>query len=176
MSRSPSDGWPAGHLRPPPPDGPAVVAVLPLENVSGDPEIDHVGVGIAHTLITKLSALPSITMVSRTAEREYEAAGQDTRALARDLGATFVVKGSVQRVAERLHINANLVRSDDSIAWGGEFEGNMSDLFELQRRLAAGLTEALHLNLTPQQKRRLEAPPTGNVNAYAEYTCDRSRK
>jgi len=152
---------------------PAVVAVLPLENVSGDPSIDHIGFGIAHTLITKLSALPSITIVSRTAAREYGATSRDTRELARDLGAAFVIKGSVQRVGATLLITANLVRRDDSVAWGDEFEGGVDQLFELQRRLADGLTRALHLNLTPQQKRRLDEPPSANVSAYAEYSQGR---
>ncbi|GMR23741.1 MAG: serine/threonine-protein kinase [Acidobacteriota bacterium] len=156
-----------------PADAPPVVAVVPLVNVSGDESIDHIGVGIAHTLVTKLSAIPSVTTISSGTRLEYGADSLDTKALARDLGATFVVNGSVQRMRDLLHITVNLVRADDSVAWGSEFEGSLDDLFDLQRRLAAGVSEALHLNLTPQQKRRLEEPLTSNVNAYAEYSQGR---
>lgn len=156
-----------------PADAPPIVAVVPLVNVSGDASIDHIGVGIAHTLVTKLSAIPSVTMISSGTRLAYGADSRDTKALARDLGATFVVNGSVQRVRNLLHITVNLVRADDSVAWGSEFEGSLDDLFELQRRLAAGVADALHLNLTPQQKRRLEEPLTSNVNAYAEYSQGR---
>jgi serine/threonine protein kinase/tetratricopeptide (TPR) repeat protein len=154
-------------------DGPPVIAVLPLANVSGDPSIDHIGVGIAHTLITKLSALPTVTTVSSTTAREY-GAESDIPGLARDLGATFIVNGSVQRVADTLHVTVNLVRADDSIAWGGAFDGSMAELFGIQRRLASGLATGLELNLTPAEAEDLEAPPTNNVDAYAEFSQGRS--
>lgn len=154
-------------------EGPPVVAVLPLDNVSGDPSIDHIGVGIAHTLLTKLSAIPSVTMVSRSATLETVRQTGDTRELARDLGASFVVKGSVQRLGERLLLTVNLVRADDSVAWGGEYEGDMQDLFDLQRKLAGGLAGALQLSLSPDDVRRLEAPPTSDMDAYAEFSQGR---
>ncbi len=154
-------------------DGPPVIAVLPLANVSGDPTIDHVGVGIAHTLITKLSAIPSVTMISRSATLEYIGQSQDTRKVAKDLGASFVVNGSVQRLDDLLHVTVNLVRPDDSVVWGGEYDGKLSELFELQRKLASGLTRALHLNLTPAEARRLGAPPTSNMDAFAEFSQGR---
>ena len=99
-------------------DGPPMIAVLPLANVSGDPTIEHVGVGIAHTLITKLSAIPSVTMISRSATLKYIGESQDTRRVAKDLGASFVVNGSVQRLDDLLHVTVNLVRSNDSVVWG----------------------------------------------------------
>ncbi len=159
---------------PPISDGFPVVAVLPLSNVSGDPSIDHIGVGIAHTLITKLSAIPSVTTVSSTITRDYGAQRRDTRELARDLGVTFIVNGSVQRMGDTLRITVNLVRPDDSIAWGNTFDGSMSDLFEIQRRLASGVAAGLHLNLTPAETEELEAAPSQNVDAYAEFSQGRS--
>jgi serine/threonine-protein kinase len=156
-----------------PDDAPPVVAVLPLANVSGDPAIDHVGVGIAHTLITKLAAISAVTTISRSATLEYIGHSRDTRTIAQDLGASFIVNGSVQRLDDLLHVTVNLVRADDSIVWGGEYDGNLSDLFEFQRKLANGLTEALHLSLTPADVKRLEAPPTSNIDAYAEFSQGR---
>ena len=177
-------GWTAGllavlvaaalvysKLRPPPIAQGAVVAVLPLQNVSGDPSLDHIGVAIAHALTSQLARLPTITTVSRTTSREY--ANEDTERIARDFGASFVVNGSVQGVAESLNITANLVRADDTVAWGDQFEGATDELFDLQRRLAAELTKALRLRLTPQQQQRLDVPPTADTEAYAEYSQGR---
>ena len=150
-----------------------VVAVLPLVNVSGDPSMDHVGVGIAHTLITKLSAVRSVATISPSTVLRYGAGSHTTAELARDLGASYIVNGSVQRIEDTLLVTINLVRPDDSVAWGRELEGKAEDLFELQRRLSSGLAEALDLNLTPKQKRRLDTPPTQNLNAYAKYSQGR---
>jgi len=154
-------------------DGPTVIAVLPLLNVSGDPSMDHIGVGIAHTLITKLSAIPSVTTVSSTTAREYGAESRDIRELASDLGATFIVNGSVQHMGDALHITVNLVRADDSIAWGAAFDGHFSDLFDIQSRLAGGLAAGLQLNLTPAEAQEFEATPTSNVDAFAEFSQGR---
>ena len=150
-----------------------VVAVLPLVNVSGDPSIDYVGVGIAHTLITKLSAIPSVTMISRSATLQYVGENQDTRQIAKELGASFVVNGSLQRLGDMLHATVNLVRADDSVVWGSEYDGNIGDLFAFQRNLANGLAAALHLNLSPAEVEHLETPPTANVEAFAEYSQGR---
>jgi serine/threonine-protein kinase len=112
--------------------------------------------------------------VSSTAAREYGAESRDVHELARDLGATFIVNGSVQHMGGRLHVTVNLVRSDDSIAWGDAFDGQLSDLFDIQRRLASGLASGLRLNLTPAEARELQAAPTEDVDAYAEFSQGRS--
>jgi tetratricopeptide (TPR) repeat protein/predicted Ser/Thr protein kinase len=160
--------------RSPVPPGPPIVAVLPLANVSGDPTLDHIGVGIAHTLMTKLAAIPSVTTVSRTTAREYGAGSRDLHELANDLGASFVVNGSVQRAGDALQVTVNLVRADDSIAWGAVLEGPASELFDIQRRLAAGVAAGLRLNLTPAEARELEEAPTEDADAYAEFSQGRS--
>ena len=167
-------GWLLWDARQPDSDGPPVVAVVPLVNVSGDPAMDHIGVGVAHTLITKLSAIPSITTISASSVLQFGADSQGTLELARDLGASFVVNGSVQRVGQTLQLTVNLVRADDTVAWGGNFEGSLEDLLELQRRLSSGLAAALQLNLTPEEERALEAPPTSSAEAYAEFSQGRS--
>ncbi|MFQ5789356.1 MAG: tetratricopeptide repeat protein [Acidobacteriota bacterium] len=146
-----------------------IVAVLPLVNLSGDSSIDHIGVGIAHTLITNLAAIRSVTVVSRSATREYAGETAGVPAVADVLGATHVVNGSVQSASGRLQITLNLVGADDTVIWGETFHGTQDDLFALQRRLSQGLGRALRLDLTPDARRRLESVPTSNREAYAEY-------
>ena len=147
-----------------------VVAVLPLANLSGDPSLDPTGLGMAHTLISSLSKIPSITMVSRATTREFAQADADAGVVARDLGASFVVKGSVQRAADKLKVAIQLVREDDSIVWAADYVGIQDDLFALQRRMALGLSEALRLSLSPEERTSLDARPTANNEAFAEYT------
>ena len=153
---------------------PPVVAVLPLANVGGTPEDDYLGVGVADTLITHLAGLPGVTVVSRAATQDYRGRLPDTRRLARDLGLTYVVSGGVQRAGERLRVTLNLVRPDDSVAWGQEYEGAIENIFRLQSEVAAGLSAALRVTLTPAERSRLTRPPTSDAVAFADYSRARS--
>lgn len=147
-----------------------VVAVLPLANLSGDDTMDHIGLGIAHTLTTSLAAIPSLTMVSPSETTEYSDAPARPGDVAQELGANFVVTGAVQRAGDQLHLTLNLVRPDSSIAWGGETQGSVGDLFAIQRRLASDLSSALQLMLTDADRERLDAPPTLDTDAFSDYT------
>ena len=161
--------------RPPPPTPPSprpVIAVLPLANVSKDPEDEYLGVGIADSLITRLAGLPTVTVVSRSATLEQR--GRPTNAVARDLGATYLVNGGVQRAGQRIHVTLNLVRPDDSVAWGKEYEGTLDDVFVLHGKAAEGLSEALQLTLTQADRERLARAPTTDSEAFAAYARART--
>jgi len=125
-----------------------VVAVLPLNNLSGDPARDFIAAGVADSLITSLAGLPGITVLSRAAVTEARSRATDTTALVKDLGATFLVEGNVQQAGERLQISLNLVRPDRSVAWGDSFEGRFSQMFELQSRMARSVSAALRAHAT----------------------------
>jgi tetratricopeptide (TPR) repeat protein/TolB-like protein/tRNA A-37 threonylcarbamoyl transferase component Bud32 len=165
--------WRGREPGPPPPDAPrAVIAVLPLDNVTKDPADEHIGVGVADSLITRLAALPTLTVVSRSATLEQR--GRPTRAVARDLGATYLVNGGVQRSGQVIHVTLNLVRPDDSVAWGHEYEAGPGEIFALQRRMAEGLTDALQLTLTRADRERLAREPTADAEAFAIYSHARA--
>jgi tetratricopeptide (TPR) repeat protein/tRNA A-37 threonylcarbamoyl transferase component Bud32 len=166
--------WREGRDRGGPPGLAPVVAVLPLANVGSDPTDEYLGVGIADSLITHLAALPTVTVVSRSATLESGRRLSGTRALARDLGVTFVVNGGVQRAHDRLRVTLNLVRPDDSVAWGAEFEGTVDQFFAMQRRMAEALSGALQVTLTRAARERLARPPAASVDAYADYSRARA--
>jgi serine/threonine-protein kinase len=168
-------GW-LGKGREPPPSSERapVVAVLPLSNVGSNPADEYLGVGIADSLITHLAGVPAVTVVSRSATLESDARLSGTRALARDLGVTFVVNGGVQRADNRIRVTLNLVRPDDSVAWGREFDGTFEEFFALQRRMAEDLSAALQVTLTRAQRERLARPPAASVDAYADYSRGRA--
>jgi serine/threonine-protein kinase len=159
---------------PPPATRPPVVAVLPLSNVGANPQDEYLGVGIADSLITHLAAVPAVTVVSRSATLEAGRRLSDTHALARDLGVTYVVNGGVQRAANQIRVTLNLVRPDDSVAWGREFDGTFDQFFDLQRRMAEALSAALQITLTRADRERLARPPAASVEAYADYSRARA--
>ena len=173
MSLAGARGWwsahgsarPPGLLRP-------VVAVLPLDTVGGAGD-DHLGLGIADTLIAHLAGLRGLTVVSRTAAPAAEARGQSGR-LAHVLGADYVVTGSVQRAEGRMRVVVSLIRPDNSVAWAGEYEGAADDVFEIQRRLAEGVTAALAVNLTPLDRARLARAATSDLEALDAYSRGQS--
>jgi eukaryotic-like serine/threonine-protein kinase len=165
-------GWITAHRVRAAGDRRPVVAVMALDNVGKDPADEYLGVGIADTLITRLAGVPAITVVSRSAALEQR--GRPTAAVARELGASYLVNGGVQRADHRLRVTLNLVRPDDSVAWGEELEGTVDDVFALHRKAAENLTEALQVSLTDADRRKLDRPPTSDAEAYASYARARA--
>src|SRR5688572_628088 len=137
--------WEIGRFVRPPidPSAPPVIAVMPLANVSGDPAKDYVAAGIAESLISSLAALPSVTVLSRASVTEARSRAKDEAALAKDLGATYIVNGSVQESNGTLKISLHLVKPDRTVAWGDSVEGTFDRIFDLQSRLATSLSSAL---------------------------------
>jgi serine/threonine-protein kinase len=164
-------------LRPAAPPGTAVVAVLPLANATGNPANDHLGAGIADVLITTLARVPGVTMISRSATLPYRQPDRDVSTIARELGADLVVDGAVQSQPSRgaVRVTLSLLRPQSKlVAWSRAYDGAFSEMFALQTEAATALSEALQVSLTPEDRRRLQNPPTTNVEALADYAQARS--
>lgn len=153
-------------------DTPSIV-VKPFTNLSGDAANDHLGSGITDDLITKLSLLPRVTVVSRETTAAYLAATPSSPTLARDLGASYVVGGGVERAGDRLHVTAQLMSSTGATVWTRSFDGTTAGLFTLQQQLAEGIAEGLDLPLSTPDRERLTGVPTRNVEAFADYSQGR---
>jgi tetratricopeptide (TPR) repeat protein/tRNA A-37 threonylcarbamoyl transferase component Bud32 len=154
---------------PAPADGPPVVAVLPLTNATGDQGNDYVALGVADSLITRLAALPSVTVLSRSAVADPRLRKSNLGALARELDASYLVDGSVQQAADQLRISLSLVRSDGSVAWADTVEGPFTSIFDLQTRLASALGQALAVQLSAADRASLAEQPTMSAAALAAY-------
>ncbi|MGH9217892.1 MAG: tetratricopeptide repeat protein [Vicinamibacterales bacterium] len=163
--------WALGRFSRPPidPSAPPVIAVLPLANDSGDPTKDYVAAGIAESLISSLASLPSVTVLSRAAVAEARSRVKDEAAMAKDLGATYVVNGSVQESNGTLKISLHLVKPDRTVAWGDSVEGAFDRIFELQSRLATSLSTALVIRVSASERERISAQPTDSPEALAAY-------
>jgi serine/threonine-protein kinase len=160
--------------REPPPSSanassPPVIAVMPLSNNSGDPSRDFVAAGIAESLIASLAALPTITVLSRASVAEARGRVKDEAALARDLGATYLVNGGVQESGGTLRVSLTLVRPDRTVAWADSIEGAFEQIFALQSRLANALTNALVVRVSALERERMNAQPTSSPEALSAY-------
>jgi serine/threonine-protein kinase len=146
-----------------------VVGILPLANASDDPGKEYLAVGVADSLVTRLASLPSITVLSRSAVADARRRTTAIPTLAAELGASYFVDGSVQQIADGLRITLTLVRPDASVAWADTVEGKFSNIFALQTRLAASLSQALSVQLSAAERASLAYQPTMNVDALAAY-------
>jgi serine/threonine-protein kinase len=165
-------------LRAPPPPRVAsampVVAVLPLTNATGTAANDYLAAGVGDSLTTSLASLSGITVVSRAAVIGVAARDSDPATIARELGATYLVEGSVQRASDRVRLSVNLIRPDRSLAWADSVEGVIDTVFELQSRLAAALGRALSVQVSAADRVKLAQQPTSNAEALAAYWRGRS--
>jgi tetratricopeptide (TPR) repeat protein len=150
-------------------DAPPVVAVLPLANNSGDPSRDFLSAGISESLITGLASSPALTVLSRAAVVEARSRVSQVGALAKELGATYLVEGGVQESGGRLRVSLSLIRPDRSVAWADSLEGRFEEIFDLQNRLASALVSALAVRVSPDERQRMNAAPTLKPNALAAY-------
>jgi serine/threonine protein kinase/cytochrome c-type biogenesis protein CcmH/NrfG len=143
------------------------LAVLPLENASGDPEAEYLSDGIAETLINSLAQLRKIRVVPRAVAFQHRGAGVNPLAVGRELGVRAVLAGRMVQRGEDLIVSVELVDVErQAQLWGGRFNRKMTDLVALQEELATEISEKLRLQLTGEEKKKLRKRPTQNNEAY----------
>jgi len=143
------------------------LAILPLENASGDPETEYLSDGIAETLINSLAQLRKIRIVPRTLSFRYRGAAVDSLAAGRELGVRAVLAGRMVQRGNDLIVSVDLVDVDrQAQLWGGRYNRKMTDLVGLQEELTTEISEKLRLQLTREEKKKLRKRPTQNNEAY----------
>ena len=146
------------------------LAVLPFDNISPDPETDYFSNGLTEELIARLSMLRDIELVSRSASRQFKDARHDISAIGRELGARYVVGGTVRRFHDSVRITAQLEDVDTNRqVWGNSYKGKLDDIFDIQEQVAQQIVEALKLKLTFSEKVSLTKRQTLNAQAYDLY-------
>jgi len=147
-----------------------VIAVLPLQNISSDPNLEYVGAGFAETMSTKLATVNGLAVVSRSEIHDALSRKLDISKLSRALGATYLVTGGVQQVSTQIHVTINLLSADGGrIISGAIYDDSFENVFALQRRIAEQLTKQIVGTLSLATEQRLARDPTSNVRALAEY-------
>ena len=150
------------------------LAVLPLTNLSRDPEQEYFADGMTEALITDLSRIGSLRVVSRTSVMRYKGTARPVPEVAGELNVDGVVEGSVLRSGNRVRITAQLIRaSDDRHLWAQSYEREMSDILSLQGTVAEAIAGEIKGRLTAQEQARLTIRPPVNPRAYLAYVRGR---
>jgi len=146
------------------------LAVLPFDNISPDSETDYFSDGLTEELIARLSLVSEIELVSRWASMQFKGPKQDIRAIGRELGARYIVGGSVRRFQESVRITVQLVDVETNRQiWGNTYKGKLDDIFDIQEQVASQIVDALKLKLSFSEKLSLTKRQTVNVQAYDLY-------
>jgi eukaryotic-like serine/threonine-protein kinase len=157
--------------------GPAIrsIAVLPMENLSHDPEQEYFVDGMTDELTTDLSKIGALRVISRTSAMHYKGTNKTLPEIARELKVDGVVEGSVMRSGNRVRITAQLIHADtDEHIWGETYERDMGDVLRLQAEVAQTIAQQVRVQLTPQQKARLNSAPSVDPAAYDAFLQGRS--
>ena len=146
------------------------LAVLPFQNLSGQPQEDYFAEGFTDALTTNLARIRSLRVVSRTSAMRYQGSRQTAPAIARELGVDALVEGTVLRDGSRVRVTAQLVRGDaDAHAWADSYEREMNDVLELQSEVARSIAAAIQAKLTTQEHAILAATRRVDPEAYELY-------
>jgi adenylate cyclase len=146
------------------------LAVLPFDNISPDPETDYFSDGLTEELIARLSLVREIELISRWASMQHKGRVQDIRAVGAELGARYIVGGSVRRFQDSVRITVQLVDVvTNRQLWGNTYKGKLDDIFDIQEQVAQQIVEALKLKLTFSEKVSLTKRQTLNAQAYDLY-------
>ena len=152
------------------PDKPSI-AVLPFQNLSGDPEQEYFADGIVEDIVTALSRMHWLFVIARNSSFTYKGRAVDVKQVGRELGVRYVLEGSVRKAANRVRISGQLIDAATGVhLWAERFEGMIDDIFELQDQVTAGVVGAIAPKLEQAEIERAKRKPTENLDAY-DYYC-----
>jgi TolB-like protein/DNA-binding winged helix-turn-helix (wHTH) protein/Tfp pilus assembly protein PilF len=156
--------------RGPAPAGIRSLAVLPLENLSGDASQSYFADGMTDELITDLAQISALRVISRTSVMAYKGARKPLPQIARELNVDAVVEGTVLRSGDQVRITAQLIEaSTDKHLWSQSYEGELRDTLALQNRVASAIADQIRINLTPREEAALRSAKAVNPEAYQSY-------
>ena len=151
------------------PDKPSI-AVLPFQNMSGDPEQEYFADGMVEEIIAALSRVHWLFVIARNSTFTYKGRAVDIKQVGRDLGVRYVLEGSVRKAGERIRINGQLIdAANGTHLWADRFEGALEDVFDLQDRVTASVVGAIAPKLEFAEIERAKRKPTGSLTAYDFY-------
>ena len=146
------------------------IAVLPFENLSSDKENAYFAEGIQDEILTRLSKIADLKVISRTSTQHYKSAPKNLPEIAKQLGVAHVLEGSVQKSADAVRVNVQLIKAaTDSHLWSDTFDRKLTDIFSVQSEVAKAIADQLRAKLTGQEKQVIAAKPTDNPQAYDAY-------
>ncbi len=143
------------------------IAVLPFTNLSDDKEQEYFSDGITNDIITDLSKFSDLTVAASNTVFKYKGKAVDIREVGRDLKVDYVLEGSIQKAADRVRINTQLIDAvDGNHVWADRFDRSTADIFKLQDEIIENIVRKLALKIDQTQRERVFSKPTDNLEAY----------
>ena len=152
------------------------ICVLPFVNMSGEPEQEYFSDGITEDIITDLSKVSALSVVARNTAFAFKGQTHDVKEVARTVGVTHVLEGSVRKAGNRVRITAQLIDgAKGDHVWADRYDRELTDIFEIQDEISKAIVAALRVKLLPQEKKAIETRGTGSVDAYNLYLMARQQ-
>jgi adenylate cyclase len=150
------------------------VCVLPFANMSGDAEQEYFSDGISEDITTDLSKVSALEVIARNTAFQFKGQSVNVRDVARTLGVTHVLEGSVRKAGNRVRITAQLIDgATGGHLWADRYDRDLTDIFQIQDELSKAIVDALKVKLLPREKKAIEQRGTANVEAYNIYLMAR---
>ena len=162
---SAENGRPGGSSLPP-----KSIAVLPFDNLSRDPDNAYFAEGIQDEILTRLAKIADLKVISRTSTQHYKSSPDNLPQIAKQLGVANILEGSVQRVADQIRVNVQLINATtDAHLWAESFDRKLTDIFRIESEIAKTIAETLQAKLTGSEKNAIAKSPTSIPEAYELY-------
>jgi adenylate cyclase len=146
------------------------IAVLPFNNMSGDPEQEYFADGITEDIITDLSRISGLSVIARNSVFTFKGKSVDIQEISKRFNVSNVLEGSVRKSGQRVRITAQLIQGKDGMhLWADRYDRELTDIFDIQDEITKTIVEQLRVKLLPEEKKAISVNPTASVEAYTSY-------
>jgi TolB-like protein/Tfp pilus assembly protein PilF len=146
------------------------IAVLPFDNLSGDPQNAYFSEGVQDEILTRLAKIAELKVISRTSTQRFKSAPNDLRQIAQQLGVANILEGSVQKANDQVRVNVQLINAlTDAHLWADTYDRKLTDIFAVETEIAKAVADTLQAKLTGSEQRVIAARPTENAEAHQLY-------
>src|SRR5437667_4904740 len=146
------------------------IAVLPFDNLSGDPQNAYFSEGVQDEILTRLAKIAELKVISRTSTQRFKSAPNDLRQIAQQLGVANILEGSVQKANDQVRVNVQLINAlTDAHLWAETYDRQLTDIFAVETEIAKTVADMLQAKLTGSEQHVIAARPTANTEAHQLY-------
>ena len=146
------------------------IAVLPFDNLSGDPQNAYFSEGVQDEILTRLAKIAELKVISRTSTQRFKSAPNDLRQIAQQLGVANILEGSVQKANDQVRVNVQLINAvTDAHLWADTYDRKLTDIFAVETEIAKTVADVLQAKLTGSEQHVIAARPTENAEAHQLY-------
>src|SRR5947208_9167691 len=146
------------------------IAVLPFDNLSGDPQNAYFSEGVQDEILTRLAKIAELKVISRTSTQRFKSAPNDLRQIAQQLGVANILEGSVQKANDQVRVNVQLINAlTDAHLWADTYDRKLTDIFAVETEIAKTVADMLQAKLTGSEQHVIAARPTENTEATQLY-------